>query len=399
MNIKKFFAVLCPLLIIVFLVVGVAAYSYPELYTKEATKKKNNEQEFQIADGSFNVLLIGRDKGGKLTDTIMFAHVDNDNGRVNIISIPRDTYVDGWKINAMYSIGGIESTVDCVEDIIGLDVDYYVSITTDVFRDIVDELDGVDFYVPQNMDYDDPVQGLYIHLTEGQQHLDGDKAEQLVRFRSYIHGDIQRTQVQRDFMQALISQKKSLKYINRVDEIYRNIADKIETNLTLEDILANIITFKNLDVVNNLNAHVMPNEPRNVGGISYVFVLHDELKELLVNEFWIDEDDINDRSGAHAYYTGGGYEDYTSYDSSYDDSTAWYEPVAPEETTGDETDEEYEGDYTGEGDVSSDFEYDTEVPAQPDDSDSIIPEITVPDAAEPDSSYVEYPDAAGVPLD
>ena len=404
MNFKKFLAVFCPLLLVLVMVAGVAAYSYPELYTKENAEKSNeNETKLKAADGVYNVLLIGRDRGGKLTDTIMFVRVDNDNNKVNILSVPRDTYVDGWKINAMYSIGGIEETVECVEDIVGLDVDFYVSITTDVFREIVDSLDGVQFYVPQNMDYEDPVQGLYIHLQEGDQLLDGDKAEQLVRFRSYIQGDIQRTQVQRDFIQALITQKKSLKYINKVDDLYKGIADKIETNITLDDILSNIITFKNLDATNNLKAHVMPNDPQNVGGISYVFVLKDELRELLITEFGVKEDEFNAPSGRHSFGYGGGYDSYTSsYDATYDDNTAWFEPEVTEEPSADYSDENSEG-IPSEDVFSEVVEGESEFVPEGNLESEYIEENTVveavPETVGTTDVYEEYPDAAGVPLD
>lgn len=408
MNIKKFLKVFCPLLLVIVIIAGVTAVSYPEVYSS-SSKKDMTEEELEDATGTYNVLLIGRDRGGRLTDTIMFVRIDNDRKDVNILSIPRDTYVDGWKINAMYSIGGIEETIDCVEDIVGLDVDYYVSITTDVFKEIIDQLDGVRFYVPQNMDYEDPYQDLYIHLTEGEQLLDGNKAEQLVRFRSYVQGDLQRTQVQRDFIQAAISQKKSLKYINRIDDIYKSIADDIETNLTLDDILSNIITFKNLDVTNNLNAYIMPNDPQNVGGISYVFVLDNELRELLTTKFGVDEDEIQPRSGNHVYTVSGGFsENYTQAD----DESAWFEPEVPEdyfdETEGDETEN---GETVGDTGTGTDVSDDVISGEQPEDTvtgedngadTTVVPENPAPEAsapAEDTNIYEEYPDAAGVPLD
>lgn len=325
MNIKKFFTVFGSLFIIVLMVVSVAAVTYKGVSVGKAEK---NEEELQLAKptGSMNVLLIGRDRGGKLTDTIMIARLDNDKKTVNLLSIPRDTYVDGWKINALYSMGGVEYTVECVEDITGLKIDHYVSITTDVFREIIDLLGGVDFFVPQDMDYEDPYQDLYIHLKEGQQHLDGDHAEQLVRFRSYEQADIQRTSVQRDFIKALITQKKSMEYISKVDDIYRIVSSKIETDITIKTILENISTFTELDVTNNLNAFIMPNEPRYVSGISYVFVNDYELGQLLSEHFGLNYDEFGLRSGKHNYGETIGGDGYVSYDGDYDENTAWFEP-------------------------------------------------------------------------
>ena len=396
MNIKKFFTVFCPLLVVIAIIAGTAAFTYPEVYSSTSKKDKTSE-ELENATGIYNVLLIGRDRGGILTDTIMFVRIDNDNRDVNILSIPRDTYVDGWKINAMNSMGGIEETIECVEDIVGLNVDFYVSITTDVFKEIVDQLGGVRFYVPQNMDYDDPYQNLHIHLTEGEHLLDGDKAEQLVRFRSYPQGDLQRTQVQRDFIQAAISQKKSLKYINKIDDIYKAIADDIETNLTVDDILSNVITFKNLDVVNNLNAYIMPNDPQNVAGISYVFVLFDELKELLVTEFNVSEDEINPRSGKHSYMTSAGFDSYTPSDETEsEDSEEIFDDTAGGEYGEFDTDNETTDDNTEAGNG----EFEDPIISEPEPEIGFNPEPQPEPEPEPDSSiYEEYPDAAGVPLD
>ena len=82
--------------------------------------------------------------------------------------------------------------------------------------DLVDLVEGVEFYVPRDMDYDDPYQDLHIHLKEGRQVLDGEKAMQLVRFRGYDDGDIGRVAVQQDFLKALIKECLSLKHWGKI---------------------------------------------------------------------------------------------------------------------------------------------------------------------------------------
>lgn len=386
MNIKRFLTVFCSLCIIIVMVIGVAAATYDQL---EIEIDEDGNKVYKLGDkkptGALNILLIGRDKGGMLTDTMMFVRVDNDNEEVNIISIPRDTYVNGTdvgvqKLNALYSIGGIEKTVECIEDILGVKIDFHVSITTEVFRDIIDAVDGVDFYVPQDMDYEDPYQDLYIHLKEGQQHLDGDKAEQLVRFRSYPQGDIQRTQVQRDFIQAIISQKKSLKYINRIDDIYRGVVGDLETNIKLKDVLENVVTFKNLDVKNKLNAYVLPNIPQYVGEASFVFIMEDKLEELLTEEFGIKKSETKERSGDYVYTMPGvsnqstdysNYEEYmatqngekTSTDKKHsadksvqNKDTHDYSDASDDSDSFDEPDDSYDDDYgTGDFDETDNY--------------------------------------------
>ena len=103
------------------------------------------------------------------------------------MSIPRDTRVlidnKYRKINFAYPYGGIELAAGTVSELLDVNIKYYIFVDTFAFRIIVDLLGGVDIDVPVNLDYDDPTQDLHIHLKKGLQHLDGEHAEQYVRFR------------------------------------------------------------------------------------------------------------------------------------------------------------------------------------------------------------------------
>ena len=151
-----------------------------------------------VPSSKYNVLLMGTDASGNLTDVMMIYQIDPQNKMVNVLSIPRDTRiyynkrVD--KINAPHSYGqqktdaggakrGDEYAIRAVKALTGIPIHHYVCINFAAFRQIIDAIDGFDFDVPQDMDYDDDWQDLHIHLKKGFQHLDGDKAEQLVRFR------------------------------------------------------------------------------------------------------------------------------------------------------------------------------------------------------------------------
>ena len=121
----------------------------------------------------FNILLLGGDKVNNLTDTMMLANFDPETCKVNIMSIPRDTRVfinkKERKINYAFPAGGIELAVKTVSELLDINIKYYAFVDTSAFRKIIDLLGGVDYYVPVDMDYDDPVQGLHIHLKKGQQ--------------------------------------------------------------------------------------------------------------------------------------------------------------------------------------------------------------------------------------
>lgn len=200
-------------------------------------------------DIKVNILIMGTDVSGLLTDVLMLAQIDTVKNTASVMSIPRDTYIKyrGYKgkINGVHATyynksikSGSEDTILAVKELTGMPIHHFVKVNTKAFRQCVDELGGVDFNVPRNMHYSDPAQDLYINLKKGQQHLDGDKAEQLVRFRNYPNGDIGRIKVQQDFMNALIDQKLNLKYVGEIGDIYSVLISNLETSMSPEDAIA-----------------------------------------------------------------------------------------------------------------------------------------------------------------
>ena len=199
----------------------------------------------------YNVLLMGTDAEGGLTDVMMIYQIDPLHEKVNVLSIPRDTRIlfqgRTEKINAAHSYGrqkkladgtdrGDEYAIRAVKALTGIPIHPYICISTSAFREIIDALDGFDFEVPQDMDYDDPWQDLHIHLKKGFQHLDGDKAEQLIRFRKYPNGDIDRVKVQQAALKALVQQKVNPVYLAKVGDIFKMIMDEqVNTDMTTSE--------------------------------------------------------------------------------------------------------------------------------------------------------------------
>ena len=155
----------------------------------------HNEETLKNLD-SIQVLLMGvsTDNGGKLTDTIIVATYDPKTQDASLLSIPRDTFVGknpqtgtGMdKINALYQKSP-EKTLAKVNEITGLDIKYYMVIDNEALIKLVDVIGGVDFNVPIDMVYDDETQDLHINLKAGMQKINGEKAEQLLRYR---HGNL-----------------------------------------------------------------------------------------------------------------------------------------------------------------------------------------------------------------
>ena len=261
------------------------------------------EEEVEVVEveketGKINFLLAGVDKEASLTDTIMIASFDLDSAAVDILSIPRDTrmYVGGryQKINAAYAIRkdgkkkGVNGTIEAVSRLTKIPINYYVEFNLKAFREAIDAVDGVYFDVPQNMNYDDPEQGLSIHLKKGYQLLDGNKAEQLVRFRNYPMGDIDRTKVQQNFIKALAEQKLNVSIIENIPDIYKTISENIKTNLELTDIARYMVNLSDL-TAENVKVHELPGVANSTDyGASYWIVNMEELSSLVELVFGYD---------------------------------------------------------------------------------------------------------------
>ena len=188
-------------------------------------------------DGWYTFLLVGTDQDDGNTDTIMVVSYDTKEQDINIMSIPRDTMInEKWdikKINSVYSRTGnsIDSLASRVQKLIGFKPDFYVKVELEMFVELVDLVDGVEFDVPQDMNYDDPYQDLHIHLKKGVQTLNGKDAMGLVRFRRYSEGDIKRVEVQQNFIKALIKECLSIQHWGKM-KAYIDLAMKnVETDL------------------------------------------------------------------------------------------------------------------------------------------------------------------------
>ena len=218
--------------------------------------------------GEFQVLLMGvstDQEGVALTDTIMVASYNPNTQKAVLLSIPRDTFtgtnvrraVASDKINAIYNITRDPmETVDAVNELTGLDLQYYAIVQTEALIELVDAIGPIEYNVPIDMDYDDPTQDLHIHLEAGVQQIDGEKAEQLLRFRKnndgtsfpseYGDNDIGRMRNQREFITAVVEQTVKLENITKLGSIIdiasRNLITNLDFNV-LKDYLPYAVEF------------------------------------------------------------------------------------------------------------------------------------------------------------
>ena len=289
----------------VFICFSLLAFGLSGFFDKSSLYGDSNEDFMTPVDevtGKVNVLLLGVDNEGLRTDTIMVASYDTDDHIMNILSIPRDTrmYVGTkyQKINAAHAItkngkiAGPQGSIEAVTRLTGIPINYYVEFSFEAFRETIDALGGVYFNVPQNMNYEDSSQDLYIHLTSGYQLLDGDKAEQLVRFRQYPQGDIKRVEVQQNFIKALAEQKMNASIITKLPNLYKTLSENIKTNFTLSDMTKYGPSLLELSM-DNVTTYSLPGDySGSEYSASYWIADMNEVKELIETVFGYDASKI-----------------------------------------------------------------------------------------------------------
>lgn len=262
--------------------------------------------------GEFRVLVLGISTDQEevdLTDTIIVASYNPNTQKATLLSIPRDTYTGKnpakatayEKINALYSRKHRpDETLAAVNEITGLNIEYYVVVKTEALIKLVDVIGGVTFNVPIDMDYDDPTQDLHIHLEAGEQLLDGDKAEQVVRFRhnndgtsypeEYGDNDTGRMRTQRDFIMQVIKQTAKPENIFKIGEILDVAKDYIITNIDFnvaKDYIPYVVEFN----TENLLTEALPGTNTNKNtSQTWVFIHNQTETKALIQELFYDRD-------------------------------------------------------------------------------------------------------------
>ena len=217
-----------------------------QTHLDESGKKVETEVPASHKEGFYNILVVGTDDDGFRTDTIMIARLNVVDHTVAIMSIPRDTMVESVmtvpKINGVYGYAGrgekgINNLKSHLTKLLGFEVDGYAMVNLKAFVELVDLVGGVEFEVPMRMYYSDPTQNLQIDLQAGLQKLDGQQAMQLVRYRKgYATQDLQRTEVQQDFLRALAQQCLKVSNLKKIGNMANIFKEHVTTDLTVGNI-------------------------------------------------------------------------------------------------------------------------------------------------------------------
>ena len=300
---KKSIVLRVILLLIIVLILATVILFYKK-YKEEGwagvskTLLGHNEETVNSLDKMY-CLILGQSQN--LTDTIILASYDPKTQEAALLSIPRDTfigeneaYATSWdKINAVYQTGA-ENTLKEVRELTGINVQYYLKVDTEALKALVDEIGGVYFDVPIDMHYTDRGQNLYIDLKAGYQLLDGDKAEQLVRFRHNSDGstypveygieDLGRMRTQKEFLTQLLKQSIEKMDLNKILGFLDIMEKYVETNLNfdaIKDYIPYILEFN----TDNIKTGTLPGESI-YANVVYIYSVDEEKAKEMINELF-----------------------------------------------------------------------------------------------------------------
>lgn len=299
-------------------------------------------------NGVYTFLVAGTDQISNNTDTIMVGSFDTVNGKLNIVSIPRDTLIniqhEVKKANAAYHYANYYKDIEgssyygtdpvtsmrkeLVKSMLGFDVDKYVLVNLEAAEEVVDAIGGVEFDLPQDMNYDSKRQDLHIHLNKGPQTLSGEQFVQVMRFRStYAGGDLERIEMQHKLLRALADQMLTLGNVPNISKVAQIVADNMQTDMNTENIIYFIKEFLKLDK-DDIQFLTMPKlNTGSVFGYSYVFTDIDAWLKMVNDSLnpWTTEvtaqnvDIITYKDGSFYSTTGevnGGVKSFLSYSDS-----------------------------------------------------------------------------------
>ncbi|HZG74176.1 MAG TPA: LCP family protein [Chondromyces sp.] len=296
--------VVLPLILLMFTAAGYGAFLYKKAETVLSDsflddgrgKSPLRDAEVHPLKDNVSILLIGvdgskareknKDFGQKLrSDALMVATLNVEDKSIKLVSIPRDSYVYvpeveyKTKINHAHAFGGPKATIETVEELLDIPIDYYVRMNFYAFMDVVNALDGIKVNVPYEL-YEKNSEDKHnaIHLEPGVQILNGEEALALARTRNYDN-DIERGKRQQAIMEAVITEAASIKSISKYDEMLEAIGSNMRTNMTFSE-MKSLINYGTNGMPDIENITIAGTDGRRAGA-GYVYEIDDSELEVL----------------------------------------------------------------------------------------------------------------------
>lgn len=244
---------------------------------REVTKQKVENLE------NLNILLVGLDtrpnERGR-SDTLMVLSLFPDKDQMQLVSIPRDTrtmivgkgYED--KINHAYAFGGIDMSIATVENLLDIELDYYIEMNMEGLTEFIDELGGIT--VQNELDWEG---SNGYHYKKGELNLDGKEALGYVRMRKQDPaGDFGRTARQRQVVEAAIDKGANIASISKINSFIDILGNNMNTNMDFDDMKNLLLNYK--DVRRNTTEYMLQGSGTTIDKIYYYLVSDEELQKV-----------------------------------------------------------------------------------------------------------------------
>lgn len=218
---------------------------------KVRTESESSSKSVNVTKEPFNIFISGLDTSGSIEETSrsdvnMVVTVNPKTNKVLLTSIPRDSLIslkgkDGAQDKLTHAgLYGVGESISSVEDLLGININYYVKVNYSTVMKLVDAIDGVDV----ESEYTFTTSGMHmagldgLTFYEGTNHLDGASALAFARERhSFIDGDLQRNRNQQLVMTAILKKMLSSKtLLTKYTSILNSIEDNVETNFSSKEI-------------------------------------------------------------------------------------------------------------------------------------------------------------------
>lgn len=223
-----------------------AEKSYEAVENRDGSVLRNSE--VTPLEDNVSILFIGvddsetRNQGTNesRSDALMLATLNNKEKTVKLVSIPRDSFVYipeiGYedKINHALFKGGVKATIETVENLLEVPVDYYVRMNFNAFIDVVDAFEGINVNVPYDRLEKDEEDQYTIKLKKGFQKLDGREALALARTRK-LDNDIERGKRQQEILSAIVKKASSASSFTKYGNVIDAVGDNMKTDMTFDE--------------------------------------------------------------------------------------------------------------------------------------------------------------------
>ena len=278
---------------IILILSGIIAYNiydevmstFDEIHTPVERKSSiaRNEPVELEKQQPFSILLLGvderRNDSGR-SDTMIVLSVNPQTQNTLMVSIPRDTYTQivgkniKDKINHAYAFGGIEMSMDSVEKLLNIPIDYVAKVNMEGFEQVINTIGGVQV---QNTS---PFEEGDYTFKKGEITLDGQAALAYVRMRKEDpEGDFGRQNRQKQVIQAIIEEGTSLRTLLKYQNIFEILGNNISTNLTFDQIRELQQNYReSLSDIKQI--HFQKGEGRTINGIWYYMLDQNELTDV-----------------------------------------------------------------------------------------------------------------------